>query len=655
MIQTQVRPAAVACLAGAGAASWASLIAAPASRFAVVLALCTAPALLAVGARSRHATLPAIAVAVPSTLLAAGVSPGAHSAAGAWWLSAAMLGSGALWTAGALVGGSAVASSRRLAIGFLLLAAPWGAAVCQSSLDRAAWPGGIVLLAAVLWFSTMAVTIPLGFAAALLSVAIAQAVGPRTRWLGLGARPLEAAQFTSLDTEPTYGPLSEHPTGAPMLAVSAAQPALWRMQTLDYFDGSGWTITPDRLPELPQPAGRRRLITVRVLGLHQDLVVAPGRVEQVDRRASATLTGGEGWQLATVPRTGDSYRVLSSPVDVTAKRLAKDRAPLGPGALAYTRLGDTPARASGLQVLGWFLGSLGLTMGSLVNPTVDPRVVALAGRLRAGAQTEWEKVARVERFLLDGHRFRYTTQVPAPGPHPLVDFLLRTRAGYCQQFAGAAALLLRLSGVPARVVAGFATGVRTGPRQYTVRDLDAHDWIEVYFPRYGWVPFNPTPSASPAAIAPGLDLIRGSTLQAGRSGGLPDSALLYALAVGPGLGLLALRARGGSRRSAQPLERIANHVCGPLKPSMTLSQLAVTMAAIGPRTAALAAELEGVRFAPRQSADVAHPRARLARALVGDVGPVRALLIWLPLPQRVRARSAVSPAPDERKDQQRDE
>ena len=83
--------------------------------------------------------------------------------------------------------------------------------------------------------------------------------------------------------------------------------------------------------------------------------------------------------------------------------------------------------------------------------------------------------------------------------------LLRTHAGYCQHFAGAAALLLRLAGVPARVVTGFATGQRVGADRYDVRDLDAHEWIEAYFPGVGWVPFNPTPAAAPALVAGGID------------------------------------------------------------------------------------------------------------------------------------------------------
>src|SRR6202007_2213208 len=125
---------------------------------------------------------------------------------------------------------------------------------------------------------------------------------------------------------------------------------------------------------------------------------------------------------------------------------------------------------------------------------------------------------------------------------------LRTHAGYCQQFAGAAALLLRLAGVPARVVAGFATGRRVGPDRYVVRDLDAHDWIEVYFQGYGWVPFNPTPSADPALIAGGVDPLPAPRTRVRAATGLGVGATLIVLLA---VGLLLWRRRRGAHYASE--------------------------------------------------------------------------------------------------------
>jgi hypothetical protein len=280
-------------------------------------------------------------------------------------------------------------------------------------------------------------------------------------------------------------------------------------------------------------------------------------------------------------------------------------------------------------------------------------VVALARRLSAGAHSEWEVVSRVERFLLDPHRFRYTTRVPPPGIQPLADFLLRNRAGYCQYFAGAAAWLLRLDGIPARVVAGFATGNRTAPGRYTVRDLDAHDWVEVYFPGYGWVPFNPTPAAARATIASGIDPLTPSlpAANAGR-GRVMRVALTGLAALAAAVALRRRRARRGPDRLQELLERIARRTGARLEPSSTLSELGAVLARVGPRTAALAAETERARFSADAPAPARHARLRLASSLAGDLGPVRALLISVPAVNRRPGRS-VPPTTEERDDEQR--
>ena len=89
---------------------------------------------------------------------------------------------------------------------------------------------------------------------------------------------------------------------------------------------------------------------------------------------------------------------------------------------------------------------------------------------------------------------------PAARPYPLASFLFDTKTGYCQQFSGVMALMLRMGGVPARVASGFSPGSYNSERKdYVVRDTDAHSWVEAYFPPYGWITFDPTPAASPAS------------------------------------------------------------------------------------------------------------------------------------------------------------
>jgi hypothetical protein len=123
------------------------------------------------------------------------------------------------------------------------------------------------------------------------------------------------------------------------------------------------------------------------------------------------------------------------------------------------------------------------------------RAYLLARRLAARSSTPYGYVKRVEAYLSRG--FRYSEDVPFHSL-PLMSFLFDDRQGYCQQFSGAMALLLRMGGVPARVATGFAPGsLDKRRREYVVRDLDAHSWVEAWFPGYGWVPFDPTPTTAP--------------------------------------------------------------------------------------------------------------------------------------------------------------
>ena len=82
---------------------------------------------------------------------------------------------------------------------------------------------------------------------------------------------------------------------------------------------------------------------------------------------------------------------------------------------------------------------------------------------------------------------------------PLDYFINVSHLGYCQHYAGAMALMLRMAGIPARVATGFTPGGYSSRKKaWIVRDTDAHAWVEVWFDQYGWVTIDPTPSATPA-------------------------------------------------------------------------------------------------------------------------------------------------------------
>ena len=91
------------------------------------------------------------------------------------------------------------------------------------------------------------------------------------------------------------------------------------------------------------------------------------------------------------------------------------------------------------------------------------------------------------------YEYSIDSPVPPTGQDAVDHFLFETDVGFCEQFASATVVMLRSLGIPARVVAGYTPGDRnpfTG--YYEVRSSDAHSWVEVWFPRFGWYEFDPT-------------------------------------------------------------------------------------------------------------------------------------------------------------------
>jgi hypothetical protein len=653
---------ATAVLVGTGAASWSWMLRGSPAGIALLLAVVAVTVLLAAERLSWRQAAGLLAVWLAAAVRAAGAPPGqlwppawpsllARLAWGAkrlaapgsglianrpWPLAAWLLGAGAAWVAGAALAASGSPSACRRAIAFGVLAVPWTAAVAARQSDGAAWQGAAMLLAGLLWFADRRVALrrvlALGLTAGLASLGVTQAIGPRTRWFTRPPPSGATVPFLALETELTYGPLQAQRSGATMLEVTAAQPALWRMRVLSSFAGPGWREEDSPASELPQPAAKPVEVQAVVRALGNDLVIAPGRVDAVHAYGTATPAPGQAWQLAPPPRRGDAYRVHASVVRASAEQLRRAPPPSDPRLRAYTSLTPGYGRPSGV-VVPLFGQPPDPRATATLNGTPYGPVAALARRLAADAPTEWEVVARVHRYLLGG-RFRYATNLPVAGAFPLVDFLLRDHAGYCQHFAGAAALLLRLAGVPARVVVGFATGVPEPGGRFEVRDADAHAWVEVYFQGYGWVAFNPTPPAAQASIPRQLDPLAAAT-----GGGHDDhggTAGLGWLAVGAVLAALgtagAWVVRRRSRRGPVPLgpllAGLVRRTGGQVQPSSTLAELGLQLARlVGPQTAALATQAEHARFAPAPPTSTLPPRIQLARALAGDLGPTRTLIV----------------------------
>lgn len=149
---------------------------------------------------------------------------------------------------------------------------------------------------------------------------------------------------------------------------------------------------------------------------------------------------------------------------------------------------EQPPRASEPQVMP---GPL-LRQRYLRLPVVNPRVRELAEDVAGGAKEPGEVARRMEAFLRT--KYAYSLEANIGGRDPLVDFLFQTKAGHCEYFASAMAVMLRTLKVPTRVVTGFYVALPEPVGEwYVIRSANAHSWVEAWIEGRGWVTYDPTP------------------------------------------------------------------------------------------------------------------------------------------------------------------
>ena len=307
-----------------------------------------------------------------------------------------------------------------------------------------------------------------------------------------------------------YAGISFPPTKTVVLRVEGPTvPYYWRTTTLDYVSNGHWSedlfwldqVDRDtralQLPQLvPERASKPRNWVeqeIEIEALVDDHLAAAGTPVGLDARRFGTvfqLSGGV-LRVRDPVRAGQRYRVWS---------YAPDPAPR---ALASAPQRTPAAVARFLEIDGRVFPAFSTSdrdrvmRGFLHDPSYGgygwhTTMWNIARRVTRNASTPYGAVLALESWFRQTGGFRYDESPPrVPGP-PLEVFVKRTKAGYCQHFAGAMALMLRLLGVPARVAVGFTSGTRKDDA-WVVTDHDAHAWVEVWFAGQGWIPFDPTP------------------------------------------------------------------------------------------------------------------------------------------------------------------
>jgi transglutaminase-like putative cysteine protease len=298
------------------------------------------------------------------------------------------------------------------------------------------------------------------------------------RFVGGGRGPTGPAAGLSFSQQ--LVPRQEFDLGSePLLAVRADRPAYWRTATYDQYDGRSIRASVEDRRQVganrpmavdPEASRSRQTVeqTVTILSASANAAFAPEAPFSFGAPVNAEVRAVD-WDLASVRlapalQRGQSYTLQAS-ISIASRDALIEAGQLYPA---------------------WLDRYLALP------ESVPGRVGALAAEVAAGAGSPFQRAMMIEAHLR-GLTYETRTTAP-PAERDWADYVLfDSQSGYCDYFATTMVVMLRTQGIPARVASGFAPGPFDEGRQaWLLRESEAHSWVEVYFPGYGWQVFEPS-------------------------------------------------------------------------------------------------------------------------------------------------------------------
>ncbi|QQP81551.1 DUF4129 domain-containing protein [Bacillus sp. TK-2] len=295
-----------------------------------------------------------------------------------------------------------------------------------------------------------------------------------------------------LDDSRLGGPFKADPTI--VFTARTQNKQYWRVETKDFYTGKGWEIS-----ENPK----------KISFKNKNDVVSWYEQNTKMKTTEATITMQKSYPHLTYPAglvSVEAASDVSYSVDSFSEKI-------------YTMNGDSSTTLHSYKVTYEIpefsienLKAVKTNEGQETNPyfmtkytqlpkSLPQRVKDLAVNLTNDKDNRYDKVLAIENYFTDNSFTYESTNVlfPAKSQDYVDQFLFDTKSGYCNNFSTSMIVLLRSTGIPARWVKGYTEGTldntlasAEGEDVYTITNDNAHSWVEVYFPGYGWIPFEPT-------------------------------------------------------------------------------------------------------------------------------------------------------------------
>ncbi|MEE8587497.1 MAG: DUF3488 and transglutaminase-like domain-containing protein [Acidobacteriota bacterium] len=262
----------------------------------------------------------------------------------------------------------------------------------------------------------------------------------------------------------------------------------WRGIALDRYDGKSWRTTLARQGNLSYSDQYQGILVPHSHRTSEGLLA-----QQVSLKVDSPVIFG-AWQMVML-----RGRLRRRQISYDANYNLFQARPRASSYTVYSDYQPRPNRLPSVQSgpLPDEIRATYLQTPASTHPDIDD----LAREVTLDRSTDLSRALAIEQHLRSSFGYSLENR-PALSPDPLYDFLFVTKAGHCEYFATAQAVLMRRLGIPSRVVNGFRRGeYNPWSGSFTVRQSDAHSWVEGFFPGAGWIEFDPTPaSARPSSF-----------------------------------------------------------------------------------------------------------------------------------------------------------